>query len=327
MPENKNPAGEKNDTQKNSENSAVKIFCDEKSLSIITKEIKEYITEQNSRNETTNTTNQKILLELIETNKKKSYNLAGVIVQGVLAVLTLGMLILFVISMYKQDSTTKKSLQYTKTADSINEQTFISAKISDSIRFAKDSIDRINAQKINDYTFFLTNKTIDNQIDISRTDLRPYLCFDRQAEEELGGYLVPQEGTYYPIIIVKNFGNTPAFDVTTGIASRKRPDFKNEQFPILSDGIIQGFPMVPPGKEIKIPLFTKKNSIDKDALKEINSGIVYLFFFIRINYTQHVGSTIINHHTQFSVYYNPVMGQVVQYSGVDISGEGFDSDY
>lgn len=176
-----------------------------------------------------------------------------------------------------------------------------------------------------DSAYDIAKKTMEAQIETSRTDLRPYLCFNEQVtnkEVDVGAY----KGTYSIDLVIKNYGKTPAFDMTIlgGLFFRK--DFTNELFPVLSDTIKQGAPILAPGVDFYIPVSSKKNIIDQKMLDLIYNNKIFIFIFIKLNYNQHVGNKIIKHFTKFCVYFNPQNYRISPYDGVDSTRKGFDSD-
>lgn len=227
----------------------------------------------------------------------------------------------FIFSMWLQWHLTSQTLAYTKLSDSISRKN--AQQVADS-SYALAIRSIIQAQISAKSADSNSKRIIDSQIEISRTDLRPYLCFSDPAQSP--NDLIPIEGTYSPTIIIKNFGKTPAFDVTIVWKCMLRKDFKSERFPSRGDTIIWGYPMTPPGKEIYLKPSTKKNTVTKEDLKEISDGNKTIFFFFWLNYTQHVGSKIISHRTRFCVFYNSKEKFILPYDSVDLTNKGFDFD-
>ena len=169
----------------------------------------------------------------------------------------------------------------------------------------------------------ISDSIMKNGIGVSQTELRPYLMFCLTGR---GDNDVPKVGTYTANIYVKNFGKTPAYDVTYEWGVAFRPILAIDSFPNIGDTIYKGMPFLPPGEEMGCRISSKKNGIDKDWLRYINSGQLDILIFIRFNYNQHLGDKIINHYTQFSVGYDPAQKHITLCSVINSKGIGFCSD-
>lgn len=235
------------------------------------------------------------------------------IIQLFIALGTLGTLLWYINISGKQSGQTYLSLAKTDHAAYLTQR---------AVMVSEKSL--IQSKESSDQSYEIAKKTMEAQIEMTETDLRPYLCFD---EPDTARGVKPHIGTYTTIIGIKNFGKTSAYDVSYGWACRLRPNFHNERFPIIGDTINIGLPFIPAGKGYGIGVSTKKNTIDKETLIAINNGKALVVFFIRLNYNQHIGNKIIAHSTQFGVFYDLNQNWILPYGDVDITGKGFDSDY
>jgi hypothetical protein len=143
-----------------------------------------------------------------------------------------------------------------------------------------------------------TKKAIDNTLGISRTDLRPYLWYNGIEPQ------IPTLGTYSPIITIKNFGKTPAFNFDVGWRVHFDNTFIINNLDLDIKDTTIGNPITPPCGENELRVSTKQNIIDKKLLDDIMNGRWFIFVYVEMRYTQHIGLNKIRHLTTFCIFYD-----------------------
>ena len=145
----------------------------------------------------------------------------------------------------------------------------------------------------------LTETAIESTLRVSETDLRPYVWFQNIGPE------IPAVGTFATNIVVKNFGRTPAFNLSIDVYQHNDTSFDIRNPVSEPSASRAGSPILPPGAEQKFVVTTRKNLITKEILALVNAKRIYMFFAVKLGYDQRVGSNQIPHTTIFCLYYDP----------------------
>jgi hypothetical protein len=159
------------------------------------------------------------------------------------------------------------------------------------------------SKKSADSSYSIAKQTLDAQIEISQTDLRPFIWYNGQIisdDVKIGGFA--------PIIRVKNFGKSPAYNAIIYFCIYCLPANIVANFFTQKINRTEGSPLLPPGVEDEIrtdvTATQKIFTIKQITLDSINAGRWLLHMDFQMLYEQYIGGNVIIYTTTFCLYYN-----------------------
>ena len=200
-------------------------------------------------------------------------------------------------ALMKSDSTTRESLRLIQKADSIAERSLI------------------QSQQSSDSAYAIAKQTMNNGIEISQTDLRPYLYFVNEDTVSIRNIL--HLGIYKPFISIKNFGKTPAFNVECKWTMQISEHFDKEAITPYDLAISELESIIPPSDTYIISVSVGYEGIDQVKMNKINAGQISIYILMQLFYYQYLGNHQIERITQFCLKYDPETKKIRLYAGYD----------